>query len=55
VLRRAGGLDLHRHGPARRRRPRDAYDPGSLWSGDDLKLLQGATLGPEIPVTVPAA
>ena len=37
------------------RRPRNAYDPGSFWSGDDLRLLQGATLGPEIPVDVPAA
>jgi hypothetical protein len=37
------------------RRPRNAYDPGSFWSGDDLRLLQGATLGPEIPVAVPAA
>ena len=37
------------------RRPRNAYDPGSFWSGDDLRLLQGATLGPEIPVAGPAA
>jgi hypothetical protein len=37
------------------RRPRNAYDPGSFWSGDDLKLLQGATLGRDIPVTVSAA
>jgi hypothetical protein len=37
------------------RRPRNAYDPGSIWSGDDLTLLQGATLDPEIPVTVPAS
>jgi hypothetical protein len=37
------------------RRPRNAYDPGSFWSGDDLRLLQGATLGPEIPVDVPAS
>ena len=36
-------------------RPRNAYDPGSSWSGDDLRLLQGARLGPEIPVDVPAA
>jgi hypothetical protein len=34
------------------RRPRNAHDPGSSWSGDDLQLLPGATLGPEI---VPAA
>jgi hypothetical protein len=31
-------------------RPLNAYDPGSFWSGDDLELLQGAELGPEIPV-----
>ena len=37
------------------RRPRNAYDPGSFWSGDDLRLLRGASLGPEIPVAVPAA
>ncbi len=36
-------------------RPRNWYDPGSFWSGDDLRLLQGATLGPEVPVHVPAA
>ena len=34
-------------------RPLNAYDPGSFWSGDDLELLQGARLGPEIPVDVP--
>ncbi len=32
-----------------------AVDPGSSWSGDDLQLRQGARLGPEIPVDVPAA
>ncbi len=37
------------------RRPPNAYDPGSFWSGDALLLLQGATLGPEIPVAVSAA
>src|SRR3712207_7872439 len=31
-------------------RPENWYDPGSFWSGDDLQLLQGARLGPEIPV-----
>ena len=36
-------------------RPLNAYDPGSFWSGDDLELLQGARLGPEIPVDVPLA
>ena len=46
VLRRAGRGHLHRDGPAPRRRPLNAYDPGSFWSGDDLELLQGAKLGP---------
>ncbi len=36
-------------------RPRNWYDPGSFWSGDDLELLQGAELGPEIAVDVPAS
>ena len=36
-------------------RPGNWYDPGKFWSGDDLELLQGAKLGPEIPVEVPAA
>ena len=36
-------------------RPLNAYDPGSFWSGDDLELLRGARLGPEIPVDVPAS
>jgi len=31
------------------------YDPGKFWSGDDLDLLQGATLGEEIAVTLPPA
>jgi hypothetical protein len=35
-------------------RPRNFYDPGSFWSGDELELLQGATLGQEIEVDVPA-
>ncbi len=34
-------------------RPRNWYDPGKFWSGDDLDLLQGARLGDEIPVDVP--
>ena len=34
-------------------RPKNWYDPGSFWSGDDLELLQGARLGDEIPVDVP--
>jgi hypothetical protein len=36
-------------------RPQNWYDPGKFWSGDDLELLQGARLGPEIPVDAPAA
>lgn len=36
-------------------RPHNWYDPGKFWSGDDLDLLQGARLGTEIPVDVPAA
>ena len=36
-------------------RPQNWYDPGKFWSGDDLQLLQGARLGPEIPVQVPPA
>ncbi len=36
-------------------RPRNSCDPGSFWSGDDLRPLQGATLGPEVPVDVPVA
>ena len=36
-------------------RPHNWYDPGSFWSGDDLELLQGAKLGEEIAVDVPAA
>ena len=35
-------------------RPRNWYDPGSFWSGDDLELLQGASLGTEIAVDVPS-
>lgn len=33
-------------------RPRNWYDPGAFWSGDDLQLLQGARLGPEIAVAI---
>jgi len=36
-------------------RPGNWYDPGKFWSGDELELLQGAQLGPEIPVAVPPA
>ncbi|QCW51513.1 hypothetical protein FE634_15820 [Nocardioides dongxiaopingii] len=34
-------------------RPTNYYDPGRFWSGDDLELLGGATLGEEIAVHVP--
>lgn len=37
-----------------RRRPPNWYDPGRFWSGNRLELMGGATLGPEIPVEVPA-
>ena len=33
-------------------RPTNYYDPGRFWSGDDLDLLGGATLGDEIAVRV---
>jgi hypothetical protein len=36
-------------------RPRNWYDPGSFWSGDDLELLLGASLGSEVVVDVPLA
>ncbi|NEA30164.1 hypothetical protein [Streptomyces sp. SID13031] len=36
------------------RRP-NWYDPGRFWSGDDLDLTSGATLGEEIAVDIPAA
>jgi hypothetical protein len=35
------------------RRP-NWYDPGTFWSGDGLQLLQGARLGDEIAIDVPA-
>ena len=31
-----------------------SYDPGSFWSGDDLRLSSGSRLGAEIAVAVPA-
>lgn len=34
-------------------RPLNWYDPGKFWSGDDLQLLAGARLGPEVAVSVP--
>ncbi|SOC50212.1 hypothetical protein SAMN05660748_2953 [Blastococcus aggregatus] len=36
-------------------RPHNWYDPGKFWSEDRLELLQGAKLGEEIAVDVPAA
>lgn len=35
------------------RRP-NWYDPGTFWSGDDLELLGGSSLGGEIEIDVPA-
>jgi hypothetical protein len=32
----------------------NSYDPGSFWSGDDLRLTGHARLGLEVAVTVPA-
>ena len=32
------------------KRPTNYYDPGKFWSGDDLDLELGATLGEEIAV-----
>lgn len=34
-------------------RPSNYYDPGKFWSGDDLELELGATLGEEIEVRQP--
>ena len=31
-------------------RPSNYYDPGKFWSGDDLELQLGASLGAEIEV-----
>ena len=36
-----------------RERPANYYDPGRFWSGDDLELAGGATLGPEVAVDIP--
>ena len=38
-------------GLLRPNRPANWYDAGRFWSGDDLTLEGGATLGAEIPVT----
>jgi len=35
------------------KRPMSWYDPGKFWSGDDLDLELGATLGDEIEVYRP--
>lgn len=42
-------LTYERLGLLRLDRPTNAYDPGSFWSGDGLRLL-GASLGPEVEV-----
>ena len=34
------------------RTPANWFDPGRFWSGDRLDLIGGASLGPEIPITV---
>ncbi|TCC55163.1 hypothetical protein E0H73_36880 [Kribbella pittospori] len=34
--------------------PANWYDPGRFWSGDELELAQGARLGDEIAVDIPA-
>jgi hypothetical protein len=34
-------------------RPSAFFDPGSFWSGDDLRLEPGWSLGPEISVQQP--
>jgi hypothetical protein len=36
-------------------RPANYYDPGSFWSGDELRLRPGWSLGGEIAVEVPVA
>jgi hypothetical protein len=36
-----------------RKRPANYYDPGKFWSGDDLPLELGATLGEEIEIYQP--
>ena len=35
------------------KRPANWYDPGRFWSGDRLRLSEGATLGAEIAVELP--
>lgn len=46
-------LTYQRMGLLDDRRPVNWYDPGRFWSGDRLRLLHGASLGPEIAVDVP--
>lgn len=36
-------------------RPTNWYDPGRFWSGDDLELQLGASLGTEVAVSVPGS
>lgn len=36
-----------------RRHPTNWYDPGRFWSGDDLELTGGASLGREIEIVAP--
>jgi hypothetical protein len=36
-------------------RPENWYDPGKFWSGDNLHLLRGAELAPEVAVIIPAS
>ena len=45
-------LTYQRMGLLGEERPPNWYDPGRFWSGDRLEL-SGATLGPEVAVTVP--
>jgi hypothetical protein len=47
-------LTYQRMGLLRDRHPPNWYDPGRFWSGDELPLLPGWELGPEVAVDVPA-
>ena len=53
LLRRGRRRHLRGDGPARDRPPPGWYDPGRFWSGDELDLLRGASLGGEIAVNLP--
>jgi hypothetical protein len=46
-------VTLQRMGLLGDERPPNWYDPGRFWSGDQLTLLNGVTLGPEVTVDVP--